>query len=210
MPKSVDKPGPVSRSQHAGPERRSSIWDGSYPPSLAAYPKLKRYWPHRAPRGLPLLGLAPDGGCLAVCVTTDAGGLLHHLFTITKPNELAGCLLFCGPFPSGHPAWALPSIVPCGARTFLTPNTGCDRLTDLGTIPMIAGHSMSVKERVCSGPWSMPDFTICAIQCKIPFIQKTIGGIERWQIRNQRSSGFAVQSVGVYATGISGGELEPL
>ncbi len=31
----------------------------------------------------PLLGLAPGGGCLAVRVATDAGGLLHHLFTIT-------------------------------------------------------------------------------------------------------------------------------
>jgi hypothetical protein len=32
---------------------------------------------------LPLLGLAPGGGYLAARVTTNAGGLLHHLFTIT-------------------------------------------------------------------------------------------------------------------------------
>jgi len=31
----------------------------------------------------PLLGLAPGGGCLAAAVTSSAGGLLHHLFTIT-------------------------------------------------------------------------------------------------------------------------------
>lgn len=36
-----------------------------------------------------LLGLAPGGGYLAICITTDAGGLLHHLFTIT-PSPLAG------------------------------------------------------------------------------------------------------------------------
>src|SRR4026208_1769145 len=30
-----------------------------------------------------LLGLAPGGGYLAIRITTDAGGLLHHLFTIT-------------------------------------------------------------------------------------------------------------------------------
>src|SRR5262245_13692496 len=32
-----------------------------------------------------LLGLAPGGGYLAICITTDAGGLLHHLFTLTPP-----------------------------------------------------------------------------------------------------------------------------
>ena len=30
-----------------------------------------------------LLGLAPGGGYLAIHITADAGGLLHHLFTIT-------------------------------------------------------------------------------------------------------------------------------
>jgi hypothetical protein len=30
-----------------------------------------------------LLGLAPGGGYLAIRITADAGGLLHHLFTIT-------------------------------------------------------------------------------------------------------------------------------
>src|SRR5215213_3010158 len=32
-----------------------------------------------------LLGLAPGGGYLAIHITADAGGLLHHLFTITYP-----------------------------------------------------------------------------------------------------------------------------
>jgi len=33
---------------------------------------------------LPLLGLAPGGGCLAADIAADAGGLLHHLFTLTS------------------------------------------------------------------------------------------------------------------------------
>ena len=35
------------------------------------------------PMGLPLLDLAPGGGYLAASVTAHAGGLLHHLFTLT-------------------------------------------------------------------------------------------------------------------------------
>lgn len=49
-----------------------------------------------------LLGLAPGGGYLAIHITADAGGLLHHLFTITPHllrDELAVC--FCGPHPAG-------------------------------------------------------------------------------------------------------------
>src|SRR4030095_13846881 len=37
-----------------------------------------------------LLGLAPGGGYLAICITTDAGGLLHHLFTLTPPPLRGG------------------------------------------------------------------------------------------------------------------------
>lgn len=33
-----------------------------------------------------LLGLAPGGGYLATHITARAGGLLHHLFTITTPT----------------------------------------------------------------------------------------------------------------------------
>ena len=32
---------------------------------------------------LSLLSLALGGGCLAIYITANAGGLLHHLFTIT-------------------------------------------------------------------------------------------------------------------------------
>jgi hypothetical protein len=64
--------------------------------------------------GLPLLDLAPGGGCLAVDVAAHAGGLLHHLFTLTSlfppppnPSDLGevggGCGLFLWPDPSGCP-----------------------------------------------------------------------------------------------------------
>jgi hypothetical protein len=35
------------------------------------------------PKGLPLLDLAPRGGYLAASIAAYAGGLLHHLFTLT-------------------------------------------------------------------------------------------------------------------------------
>ena len=36
-----------------------------------------------------LLCLAPDGGYLAIHITANAGGLLHHLFTITTRRWLS-------------------------------------------------------------------------------------------------------------------------
>ena len=70
---------------------------------------------------LPLLDLAFGGGYLAARVATDAGGLLHRLFTLTRlvdwwlenqfpvpPIYQPGGLLFCGPFPRvAHPADAV-------------------------------------------------------------------------------------------------------
>src|SRR5205823_3826143 len=46
-----------------------------------------------------------------------AGGLLPHHFTLTDLNGPA--VSFLWHFPSGHPDWALPSVLPFGARTFL-------------------------------------------------------------------------------------------
>ena len=45
-----------------------------------------------------LLGLAPDGGCLAAAVTCRAGGPLHHLFTLAWLTE-PSAVCFCGPIP---------------------------------------------------------------------------------------------------------------
>jgi hypothetical protein len=85
-----------------------------------------------------LSGLAPGGVCRAAPVARDAGGLLLHRFTLacsrtrrfeeirlseppagfrrSLPSSAVCSLLH---FPSGHPAWALPSTLPCGVRTFL-------------------------------------------------------------------------------------------
>ena len=62
-----------------------------------------------------LLGLAPGGGYLAICITANAGGLLHHLFTITTPSlppksfdlgevpvrAEGAAVCFSGPHPAG-------------------------------------------------------------------------------------------------------------
>jgi hypothetical protein len=83
-----------------------------------------------------LLGLAPDGGYLAICITTDAGGLLHHLFTMTPRKREAVC--FCGPCPAG---WLLAEVsrpgcypTPCSMECGLSsmaPKRHRDRPTDL-------------------------------------------------------------------------------
>ena len=79
-------------------------------------------YPERCGRAaLFLRGLAPDGVYRATPVTRGAGELLPHRFTITcalRRGPSAVCfLLHC---PSGCPAWVLPSVVPCGVRTFLS------------------------------------------------------------------------------------------
>lgn len=62
-----------------------------------------------------LRGLAPNGVYLAASVTESAGGLLHHPFTLT----CCQAVYFLLHFPAGRPGWALPTVLPCGARTFL-------------------------------------------------------------------------------------------
>jgi len=65
---------------------------------------------------LSLLGLAPGGGYLAARIAADAGGLLHHLFTLTltpSPSpegegEGMGATCFCGPNPAGFPVPGFP------------------------------------------------------------------------------------------------------
>ncbi len=84
---------------------------------------------HRPQTISPLLGLAPDGGYLATCITADAGGLLHHLFTITlHPKGWKGCL-FLWPFSGGFtPPRVLSDVVLYGVRTFLDPDNAGPRL----------------------------------------------------------------------------------
>src|SRR3954454_15028506 len=65
----------------------------------------------------PLRDLAPGRVYRATAVTCGAGGLLHHLFTL--PPARAGAVCFLWHCPAGHPGSALPTTLPCGARTFL-------------------------------------------------------------------------------------------
>ena len=64
------------------------------------------------------LDLAPGGVYRAAAVTCGAGGLLHHRVTLTPAD--AGAVCFLWHCPAGHPGSALPTTLPCGARTFLT------------------------------------------------------------------------------------------
>jgi hypothetical protein len=52
-----------------------------------------------------LLDLAPHGGCLAGDIAVPAGGLLHHLFTLTHP--IGERYAFCGPVPN---VYTLPGV----------------------------------------------------------------------------------------------------
>jgi hypothetical protein len=69
----------------------------------------------RAPLSLPYLALL-RAGFGRHAVRTTPGGLLPHHFTLVLPKK-NGMFLFH--FPSGYPAWELPSALPGGARTFL-------------------------------------------------------------------------------------------
>ena len=71
----------------------------------------------RAPLSLPYLALLRAGFGRHAAHTTP-GGLLPHHFTLILPRR-DGIFLFH--FPSGYPAWGLPSALPGGARTFLPP-----------------------------------------------------------------------------------------
>src|SRR6478609_5114322 len=70
-----------------------------------------------------LSDLAPGGVYRAGPVARSAGGLLHHRFTLTARAGAGAstCAAVCSLWhcPAGHPGWALPTTLPCGARTFL-------------------------------------------------------------------------------------------
>jgi hypothetical protein len=63
-------------------------------------------WAYPAPKEASLLlDLAPHGGCLAGDIAAPAGGLLHHLFTLTLPYGER--YAFCGPVPN---VYTLPGV----------------------------------------------------------------------------------------------------
>ncbi len=68
---------------------------------------------------LPLFGLAPGGVYRASPVARPAGGLLLHLFTLTRFSRGLAGGFFSVALSRGHPRWTLSSTLPCGVRTFL-------------------------------------------------------------------------------------------
>ena len=123
---SADKPDSVPAPER---RRRPSVWDLRCRRPRAAYLVLG------GPPGTHLLGLAPDGVYLAADVTAGAGALLPHPFTLTScrvtgdqmprhrsRRRLAVCSLWhCS---ARRRAWGLPSVLPCGVRTFLDGHEG--------------------------------------------------------------------------------------
>jgi len=75
-------------------------------------------------RGSSLLDLAPGGGCLAAHLAMDAGGLLHHRFTLAaSPKGRAALRFSVALFQQVASLRALPGAALCGERTFLDPST---------------------------------------------------------------------------------------
>jgi len=85
------------------------------PPGSSGQPEDRPGVPTSSYLALLRVGFAQPTGCPA------AGGLLPHHFTLT-PKDRGGVFLWH--FPSGYPAWALPSTLPGGARTFLPDKVG--------------------------------------------------------------------------------------
>ena len=115
----VRKPGSVPGSGYPLP-------DDGHSSGSAVTGSLKRPTRRHGPATLnaSLLGLAPDGVYLASAVTDGPGELLPHPFTLTCLSRRTS---LCGTFPWGRPRWTLSSIMPCGARTFLS----CERPSGL-------------------------------------------------------------------------------
>jgi hypothetical protein len=128
-PELADKPDSVSRlhNRRSDVRRAAAIYLGCTLPYTSVQPTRGSKGASRPllrNEDLPLLGLAPGGVCPAETVTSPAGGLLHHRFTLTTrragPAQLdAWRYAFCCTLPSGHPAWPLASTVLYGVRTFL-------------------------------------------------------------------------------------------
>ena len=93
-------------------------------PLDAAYPGLirRRAVSDRPKTISPLLGLAPDGGYLAARITARAGGLLHHLFTITLRLSISVALFRQVRAFRRSPPRMLSDVVLYGVRTFLDPS----------------------------------------------------------------------------------------
>src|SRR6478735_12578062 len=112
----------IGRVLFTGPPHDGPVGDHPSPDAVADTLQRPTHELGRTTLERSLSGLAPGGVCLATTVTRRAGGLLHHRFTLTStPIRRQGRWrsVLCGTDPAGHPGWALPTTLSCGARTFL-------------------------------------------------------------------------------------------
>src|SRR4051794_11108839 len=67
------------------------------------------------------IGVAPGGACLAAPVSGDAGGLLHHRFTLASAFtcDAGGRSPLCCAIQRVSPSGSYPAPLPCGVPTFL-------------------------------------------------------------------------------------------
>ena len=128
---------------------KSSIWAARHRAARCSLPGAvrRRAVSHRPWTISPLLGLAPGGGYLAACITASAGGLLHHLFTITTPKRVAVC--FCGPIRRVSPPRMLSDAVLYGVRTFLDPDNAEPQLPNQPEVA--ASYTLEGRESTLAG-----------------------------------------------------------
>ena len=107
---------------------KSSIWATRHRAARCSLPGAvrRRAVSHRPWTISPLLGLAPGGGYLAACITANAGGLLHHLFTITtQKGWLFVSVALSGGFPRPG-CYPTPCSMECGLSSIpTTQNRNC-------------------------------------------------------------------------------------
>ena len=117
-----------------------------------------------------LLDLAPSGVCLAPGVSSRAGGLLHHRFTLAG-RPTSGQLwrsVLCGTIRRVAPPGCYPALFPCGVRTFLGTRCGMSRSSgELITRIENAQTSGSVPSRLLHGQREHSAHSAdCQCQCR--------------------------------------------
>lgn len=106
---------------------------------------------HRLGKSVFLFGLASSGACLAYCVAAITGGLLHHRFTLT----IAGGLLSVA-LAKDRSFWALPSALPCEARTFLPISKDMQRQSAQLKVEKIVSSGIRQDLNLRQKPWVFP------------------------------------------------------
>ncbi len=96
---------------------------------------------------LSLLDLAPNGGCLAARITTNAGGLLRHLFTLTPIQERYVSVALSSRFPRSGIS---PAFCPmeCGLSS-VGPLPGRAHPTNLGVTLYLTVCYLSIDYAAC-------------------------------------------------------------